>query len=961
MLIIILISIILPHNNINLNKENQNFNNKIDDITFKIQTSSSNPPNIAFFTYYKTITINHENVYGFGSYENFPVLISILDSDLHDHVNQSNGNDIAFAKDTDWLDHEIEVFNQAYNGTHAQLVAWVRVPNLSNSTDTIINIYYGNATMSSRQNPTGVWSNNYRGVWHLSEYTGKVLDSTSYNTSGTIWGTVTRNSTGKVDGAYNFGTNDEIDFNDPADGHLDFGTGSFTISFWLNITIDNDWYQIPLYKGATTNDDIGYDFETNADVSALSFRICDDSENMGESPHIDISGDIGDWIYITGVVDRASDRIRIFKNGLQEGSGSNIAGIGNINTDNHLLAPNSVYDLYGLLDEIRICNIQRSAGWIATEYSNQNDPGSFYNLSSELIIDMIAPTYSNPVESSDPLELGETEVIQVNVSDPSGILEVKIEFEGTNHTMDNIGGDTWQYNSWIPSIVGNYTYKIFMQDKLGNRNSTTDSIEVIDTTPPTYSNLIESSDPLELSAVEVIQIDVSDLSGIFEVKIEFEGLNHSMSNIGGNTWQYDSWTPNSWIIYQYKIYMEDNNGNWNITINNITVQDTISPPPPTLNNPPGGDLSGDILFDWFDGSDPSGISYYILIIDNETDPSITPGYVFKINITNFGILSSRYELTEKLPSGKYYYFLAQIDGAGHQSEYTMGSFTINLNPNDNSFMIYIIIAVVVVSAVGSISVITIVRKKSHKKLGPPKKKVPFKVILGHITKLLPLESILDEIQLQDVLIQKEQNQSYSEVLSDKFDSGINIDEVKVLGEELFAEGAYLEAIKQFKHAKEILSKQGRNEEVVLISDLIAGIEALIEEREKRLELLETEKIEGDAARIFELYYNIIEISKKLRDLDVVSMYQSELIQYFQMNQFKLNDIEQYRSNLEHEADSLSNNGFFERAAQIYGKCERISEIFIQSERDGEIANIEKYRKKEAECLNKIKEKNSRFN
>jgi hypothetical protein len=387
---------------------------------------------------------------------------------------------------------------------------------------------------------------------------------------------------------------------------------------------------------------------------------------------------------------------------------------------------------------------------------------------------MIAPTYSNLIENLDPLELGETEVIQINVSDPSGILEVKIEIEALNHSMNNVGGDTWQYGLWTPNIIGNYNYTIYMRDNLDNWNSTIGSIEVIDTTPPNYLNLIESSDPLELGETEVIQINVNDFAGVSQVKIEFEGLNHSMTNIGGNIWQYDSWTPNNWSVYQYKIHMEDNNSNWDVVTNNITVLDTVSPSSPILTNPPSGDYSGDLVFDWLDGSDPSGIFCYILIIDNETDPDITPGYVFKINITNIGLESSYYELTENLPSGKYYYFLAQMDGAGHQSSYTMGSFTINLNPNDNSFMIYIIIAVVVVSAIGSLTVITIVRRKSHKKMGPPKKKVPFKVILGHITKLTPPELTSDEIQLQNILIQKEQNQSYGKALPDNVDLGKNM-------------------------------------------------------------------------------------------------------------------------------------------------------------------------------------------
>ncbi|MFW9784580.1 MAG: hypothetical protein ACFFFB_20030, partial [Candidatus Heimdallarchaeota archaeon] len=129
---------------ITLLPEGKFYANKQDPIS-SIHTSSNGPPNKHFFNYYKVITINHSLVSGVGSHVNFPVLISTYDSDLHDKV-QSNGNDIAFANDTSWLDHEIELFDQTYNSTHAHLIAWVRIPILSTSIDTIIHMYYGNFT-----------------------------------------------------------------------------------------------------------------------------------------------------------------------------------------------------------------------------------------------------------------------------------------------------------------------------------------------------------------------------------------------------------------------------------------------------------------------------------------------------------------------------------------------------------------------------------------------------------------------------------------------------------------------------------------------------------------------------------------------------------------------------------------------------------------------------------------------
>ena len=78
-------------------------------------------------------------------------------------------------------DHEIETFD----GGTGELVAWVRVPSLAGSSDTVLYMYYGNAGASDQSNASGVWDASYKGVWHLH---GDLLDSTSSNNDGTNFG-----------------------------------------------------------------------------------------------------------------------------------------------------------------------------------------------------------------------------------------------------------------------------------------------------------------------------------------------------------------------------------------------------------------------------------------------------------------------------------------------------------------------------------------------------------------------------------------------------------------------------------------------------------------------------------------------------------------------------------------------------------------------------------------------------
>ena len=189
-----------------------------------------------------------------------------------------------------------------------------------------------------------------------------------------------------------------------------------------------------------------------------------------------------------------------------------------------------------------------------------------------------------------------------------------------------------------------------------------------------------------------------------------------------------------------------------------------------------------------------------------------------------------------------------------------------------------------------------------------------------------------------------------ESLIEEIDIEEQVKSFKDLGEEFFSNGAYLEAIEQFQNAKNLLLKHGKDTDVTLISDLIEGIERLVEERESRLNLLRKEKTEGNTVKIFNLYQEVIEISNKLRDFDIITMYQSELTEYFKNNLSKIPEIESYRNDLEKEAELFISTRDFNQAAQLFEKCEEISQILEKYTKE-ERTNVEKFRFKK-NVLNK---------
>ena len=147
------------------------------------------------WTYRKAITIDADQVS--ASLANFPLLVSTNDTHLLAQA-ESTGVDIFFTEDDGItpLDFEIE----SYSDT-TSLVAWVRIPSLSDTTDTTIYMYYGNSSAtSSLENPTFVWDTDYVMVQHLEETSGDHFDSTSNGNDGTVSVTTQGDATGQING-----------------------------------------------------------------------------------------------------------------------------------------------------------------------------------------------------------------------------------------------------------------------------------------------------------------------------------------------------------------------------------------------------------------------------------------------------------------------------------------------------------------------------------------------------------------------------------------------------------------------------------------------------------------------------------------------------------------------------------------------------------------------------------------
>lgn len=189
------------------------------------------------WTYRKAITVDHTKVSNTDQ-TNFPVLVNLAsDADLSAHA-RSDGFDILFtASDgTSMVSYERE----RYTNTTGALAAWVRVPVLSATTDTVLFLYYGNATVSDQQNATNVWDTNCKLVYHMNDAgPTTVKDATTNGNNGTQSGGVTFKSAGQIAGAttYANGATAPSQYVSTASQPLGSSySGSFTYRFWIKVT-----------------------------------------------------------------------------------------------------------------------------------------------------------------------------------------------------------------------------------------------------------------------------------------------------------------------------------------------------------------------------------------------------------------------------------------------------------------------------------------------------------------------------------------------------------------------------------------------------------------------------------------------------------------------------------------------------------------------------------------------------
>ena len=321
------------------------------------------------------ISVDHTKC-GTTDSSNFTVEVSITSNYLKSiahggFVVNNSGYDIQFYSDsafTSLLNWEIEV--NGYDPVAGTLHAWVLLPLVSASVNTVFYMQYGNPAITSfTGGATGAaWNSGYKMIQHFADGTTlSLLDSTMHAHNMSSSGSGVAAGAGVVDGAAIFSGGDVS-----ALSTTDFDSTTGTWSFWLSSTQSDASYYVVAGRSDITEVNgliiylhSGYLIVQMAGAS-LYTRFASVAFIADGNPHyVSLQYNSGGTaqLYIDGVLDTTISTVVWNFNSQVLYIASGYSAIG-------LLA------FHGMIDEFRVRNVNAGFSTQLAEYNNQKNPGN---------------------------------------------------------------------------------------------------------------------------------------------------------------------------------------------------------------------------------------------------------------------------------------------------------------------------------------------------------------------------------------------------------------------------------------------------------------------------------------------------------------------------------------------------------------------------------------------------------
>ncbi len=323
----------------------------------------------------------------------FPVLVVLTPQRVDYSLFGDAGKDLRFTdSEGELIPYEIEAWDPAGSS-----YIWVRAPKIeASSADNNIFMYYSNDLATDAQDRDEVWSNGYEAVYHLSESGSSFANSAGSANPGTNTGST--QAQGAVGGGRRFdGVDDHIKLNDHQPMAMLQGAPGMTLTAWIlpeNLLVGNpkqDVLALSIGGGDCTRiSRAGMSIDGNPDEElVLGGRAADNGINLqGRTTTVGLVED--EWYLISGVYDvdflhgedanRPYGRTSTVVNDATHASGGNArftqaATAATMSQCGSIGGQDDASDDFfaGVIDEVRISNMDRSSLWLRAQYQSMRD------------------------------------------------------------------------------------------------------------------------------------------------------------------------------------------------------------------------------------------------------------------------------------------------------------------------------------------------------------------------------------------------------------------------------------------------------------------------------------------------------------------------------------------------------------------------------------------------------------
>ena len=342
---------------------------------------------LAGWDYCREITIDPSKID--NNLPNFPVAVMLSSSNFDYTKAQEDGADIRFTQSDGetLIDFEREIHSISTDS----YVYHVEIPTVSSSAaaSTTFYMYYGNSGASDAAATSTVWDSNFTLVTHMKDDpdASSITDSTINNNDGTKTN-VPLEVDGKIGKAQDFtGSNDYVTITATSSLNI-------TVSMWIKMS--EAMSGIALSKTIITDPWLEYrGLITNAAGDPFQCQVVNDS---GTSYVSDAAGSLetDTWTHLTMTFDGST--LKQYQNGSQISTKDVSGTVRDLNAPIYfgIHRPTDQNNWNGMMDEVRISSIARSAAWIKASYNSEND--SLLSYGSEQTSEPPVPCADHNVE-----------------------------------------------------------------------------------------------------------------------------------------------------------------------------------------------------------------------------------------------------------------------------------------------------------------------------------------------------------------------------------------------------------------------------------------------------------------------------------------------------------------------------------------------------------------------------------